>query len=309
MESQKESPWQKIHRSVISAYKNSKFFLWIFFVGVPLLFSPISYYISTEIFNLVSIIPAYVIGIFIFLNLKTINFTLQGLKDPSTSDYLSALSVLEKMPKIQMISAIILGLMFLGLLLLSNIPQENTSTSELIRTLLLNTLIPSLVILVFSSIHMLIPPTRKNLDLNLSKAWIMSIEPKNSDSKKIKHLMNCIENYDDFLQSSLKQRINNLDQIYTKFVLDASIDLYVIINEIKERYNQGEFSILRYLQDYKKDDEGDKTPLLIKQSKYFRFNISIERLQFLIITIAYTTVLIIKELLPVFFPNLNLILS
>lgn len=309
MESQKESLWQKIHRRVIPAYKNSKFFLWIFFVGIPLSFSPISYYLSAEIFNTVSIIPASVIIIFIFLNLKTINSTLKGLKDPSTSDYLSALSVLEKMPKIQMISAIILGVTILGLLLLSNIPQENTSTSELIRTLLLNTLIPSLVILVFSSIHMLIPPTRKNLDLNLSKAWIMSIEPKNSDSKKIKHLMNCIENYDDFLQSSLKQRINNLDQIYTKFVLDTSKDLHIIITEIKERYNQGEFSILRYLQDYKKDDEEDKTPLLIKQSKHFRFNISIERLQFLIITIAYTTVLIIKELLPVFFPNLNLILS
>ena len=153
MESQKESRWQKIHRRVIPAYKNSKFFLWIFFLGIPLLFSPISFYLSTEIFNLVSIIPASVIGIFIFLNLKTINFTLQGLKDPSTSDYLSALSVIEKMPKIQMLSGITTGVMLVVIVFLSNIPQENPSISEFIRMLSINTFIPSLVIILFSTLN------------------------------------------------------------------------------------------------------------------------------------------------------------
>lgn len=293
---------QKKSRSVKSAYKNSKLFLVLFFLIIPSLYIPISF--NPDVFVVVAIILSTVIGIFIFFNIQTVVSTLKGSKTFSTSDYHNVLSVIEWMPKIQIVSGVIIGISITGLISLSHIPTN--PSSEFIRLLLFSMFIPSIVVVLFSTLHLILHPIGKNFDLDLSKTWIMSIESESRDSDKIKNLMNCIENYNDFLHKLLKKRMTNLDQLYVKFVLDTSKDLDTIIKEIKEKVNQREFFLLRYLQECKNDD--GKTIIEIKPLKRALLTINEDKLKNIsaIIGSVATIILFIQEILPIIIPYLKI---
>jgi hypothetical protein len=285
-------------------YQNNNLYLLVFFLVIPLLFIPITY-LDTEIFHIVSFALIGFVSFFIYLKLKNISHIIQGLKNSSISDYRNALTIIENMSNIQIGSAITIGGIILGLFLLgNNLINIDLKISENIRILLVYLMFPTAIIVLFSTIQMLTPPIRKNLDFYLSRAWIMSIESENTESEKMSRLIKCIENYDDFLQKKLKQRINNLEELFANFILNTSLDLNAIIKNIKEKYNSEkfaleEYSVLRYIQEYNEEVAKDYAPLLIKKTKNIRSKISIERSHALIIAVITFVGILLKEILPI----------
>lgn len=306
MSNQLESTCNETNRKKIgrisSLYKNDKWFLGTFFLLVPLLYIPI--FFNQDVFLVCGFILSGVIGIFNFFNIQTIVSTLQGSKNFSTSDYHNVLSVIEWMPKIQIRSGVIVGVSIVGIFL---VPYFTiTPFLGTIRLILFIIMIPSIIIAIFSSFHIILHTIGKFFDLNLSKAWIMSIKSESTDYDKMKNLMNCINNYNDFLHKLFKKRITNLDQLYMKFVLDTSKDLDIITKEVKEKLCQREFFLLIYLQEYKNND--GKTIVEIKSIKHALLPINAGMLKSISIIIGSGVSIIVSiiQILPIILSSLKI---
>ena len=245
LEFQKESKRKKVYQKMNSArqiissgYKDSKLFLGIFFLIIPLSTIPINYYFPDKLIVFTSMVMGVTV-IFSFWNMQYAKSTIKSFKNIGRKEYLNSLNVIERMPNIQLLSMYAFIIIIGTILLLFYIPTKDTTT-ETIRLILILLLIPDLLIFTFSTFYWLVfsigISTRKNRDFYLSNAWAMSIEPKNTDSEKISNLKKCIENYDDFLSTTIKQRIANLEQLYVAFVLEDSERLTIIIKEIQEKY-------------------------------------------------------------------------
>lgn len=263
-------------------YKKSKLFLFFGFIVIPSIIIPINRYIPDT-----SYITYILFVIMVLLVCKNQRYVRSTLKDPnkSSSDYKNVLNILDKMLLVQYTSIAIFTVCLFGLILISNINSEvDRITIEVVRTVLLSLLIPSILVLVVSTLHILIQPSGQKFDLWLSRAWILTVDSKNKDSEKITALKNCIENYDDFLFRLLKQRINHIEKLFEKIALDSSTNIDNLIQEIKEKYTDEDLSIARRLKDYLLID--DKTIFLSKPPIHIKLSINAEIVKNIVFIIA-----------------------
>lgn len=280
-------------------YKKSPLFLFFCFIVIPSIFIPINRYIPDT--SYVLYILSIIMGVLVYKNQRYVRNTLQEPNKSSSADYKNVLSILDKMLRVQYISIAIFAVCLFGLILIANINSELDRTiSEIIRTVSLSLLFPSILVLLFSTIHLLTHPSGQKFDLWLSRAWILTVDSKNKDSEKITALINCIENYDDFLFRLLKQRINHIEKLFAKIALDSSTNIDNLIQEIKEKYTDANLSIARHLKDYLNIDE--ETIFLVKPPIDMKLPINAEIVKNIVIIIAPITSLFIPIIKELVFP-------
>lgn len=280
-------------------YKNPKIFLITTFVALTGLFYPISY-LPQALFLTSAIILTFLIGTLGYLNQRTGWNLLKGIGPHTPTEYRDMLSVHKHISKVQIIGGIILFVTFGSLLIQNHIESIPSLIKVQIQTISLILFLPSFITTVFSSIHMAgrHPIKRKN-ELDLSRVWLMSIDENDSKTNKIKRLIKCIENYDEFLDELLKQRIFNLDQIFTKLFLDIPENINKFVKEMKEKYTEDDLSILKHLSEYLEKDK--KFSILIKHSKNIKMRSTGSTVTNILITVSSIVALIIsimKDVIP-----------
>lgn len=280
-------------------FKNPISFISIFLIGIPLLFLPISF-LPSEIFMIISIILIIAIGISIFLNLNYVWLTFKNLNEPKSSDYRNVLHTVEKISSIQRITSIIGLVSVFGLIVVSNtlisIPDY---LSEPLHLIFIYFIFPSVISLAFSTLYIVVTPTGKKYDIYLMNSWILVIENHHTDSEKITCLKKCIENYDDFLYRVIEQRMENLDELFANFLVHDTKNIDTIVTEVKECLNQDEFSLLKYLKEFKNDDE--KPILTINPLKHNKLTLDAETIKDIskIVGSAITVGVVLLKLLEI----------
>lgn len=288
MESQSHGKLRRIKKGFWNfcsdlVYKKSGLFVFFGFIVIPSIIIPINRYIPDT--SYVTYILSALMGIFVYKNQRYVWNTLQEPNKFSSIDCKNVLSVLGKIPSVQYTSIAIFVVCIFGLILIANTDFEmDRIMIEAIRTVLISLLIPSILVMVFSTIHLLSHPSGQKFDLWLSRAWIFTVDSKNKDSEKITALKNCIENYDDFLFRLLKQRINHIEKLFAKIALDSSTNIDSLIQVIKEKYIDADLSIARHLKNYFITDEKDV--FLVKPPIHVKLSINAEIVKNIAIIIA-----------------------